>query len=103
MQWAEPIPKQVGNTPERPVPTGEPTGVEPMEVEEEPQRVQQAIPAEIEDNPPEVTSVYRQSRSSSLLPQFEGGPSSSGESQREVGSTSELPEFCPLPLVIRLP
>lgn len=74
-----------------------------MEVEEESQRVQQAIPAEIKVSPPEVTSIYKRSRSSSRLPQSEAGPSSSGEPQREVASISELPEFSLLPLVIRLP
>lgn len=41
--------------PEKPTEPVEPMGVEPMEVEEEPQQVQ--LPIEV--SPPEVTSVYR--------------------------------------------
>lgn len=44
---------------------------EPMEVEEEPQKVQQNIHAEVEVNPPKVTSLYRRLRSSSRLSQSE--------------------------------
>lgn len=79
MQLAEPIPKQVYDDPEGSTGPAEPIGVELMEVEEELQRVQQAIHPEIKVSPPEVTFVYRRSRSSSLLPQSEGGLSSSGD------------------------
>lgn len=48
MQSSEPIPEPVCDESEMPVKTPEPTGVEPMVVEEEPQRVYQVIPIEIE-------------------------------------------------------
>lgn len=74
-----------------------------MEVVGEPRRVHQTIHAEIEVSALEVTFVYRQLRSYFRLPQFEGGPYSSGDPQGEVAGTSELPELSPLPLAIRLP
>lgn len=67
-QLAEPTPKQASAEPERSEPLAEPGRTEPIEVQEEPQRVQQAIHAEIEVSPLEVTSVYRRSRSSFCLP-----------------------------------
>lgn len=57
MQSAKP--ELVCDEPEGPAePTG-PMGVEPMEMEEETQRVQPATHADMEVIPPEVTTVYK--------------------------------------------
>lgn len=70
--------------PKRPTEPTRTTRVKPMEVEEVPQRVQPSIHAGMEVSPLEVSSVYKRSRSSSCLPQSEGGPSLSGEPQRAI-------------------
>lgn len=75
IQATEPI----CHEPERPTVSARPSRAGPMEVEEVPHGMQPIIYAEMEVSPPEVTSTYRRLRSSSRLPQLEGGPSLSDE------------------------
>lgn len=103
MQSNEPTSEQANDELQNPVPLAKPTRAEPVEVEEDPQQVQQNVKIEVEVSPPKATSIYRGSRSSSRLPQSEGGPSSYGEPQRETTSAGELIESFSLPLAIRLP
>lgn len=57
----------------------------------------------MEVSPPEVTSSYRRSRSSSYLQPSEKDSSLPDELQRETTSTSNLLLFSPLPLAIMPP